>query len=669
MPHVFLLEAGFWGLPYGSLSRDLRDTPAAILAVFARERIQAGRARIWISAHRVGIVVDGIPESQPDQMTEIRGPKASVAYDFNRLPTPAARGFASAQGVELKDLAIRDVDGEKFLFARRGEKGKPVLEIIPRLIPAILAALPWSCRPWNTDAAFPQPPAYICALANDRVVPCTIDGVTSGRDTGLLEGGAFRKISVPSAVEYPGIMNGLALTPLPSDRQKIIESHFQSIVESGSTIRKEPRILDRIAFEVERPQPITISMTTEALKELPDTIYLQILGESPAYLPTESSRGGMLPRIIGFVEKRNLASNESEVRARDVARRMKFAADAWRDDLARPLDEWAAALRLLPHPSGTGTMYDAALNVSRMAQQLSRLPGMAAEIQESQLDRVILLSMSELCFSIVRKYPELSGALIAVVAEKQNIPAEIVSLIRDTAGFWAGRDVLPVDKTAIVCSLAGMLTKIRETPADVSRDFMADRVMNLLAVNNIYIDIIQIFGASDTSSARGIWLDALARKMHREGIDRRKFDWLVSDGGIDLVSILTAARAWKDGIPADSEQLRSLFMRLQQRLANSDTAELPYQPETAPEKALQTRLEKLEQPACISFVDIYEQLAGGRIDAEACLMDLPTSLDASLPDIRRRVSLLRRYSSQLRRLPFIAVAPRPQTTATSGGAT
>lgn len=666
MPHVFLLEAGFWGLPYGSLSRDLRDTPAAILAVFSRERIQAGRARLWISAHRVGIVVDGIPELQPDQMTEVRGPKASVAYDFNRLPTPAARGFASAQGVELKDLAIKDVDGEKFLFARRGEKGKPALDVIPRLISSILAALPWTARPWNADAAFPQPPAYICAMTDDRVVPCTIDGVTSGRDTGLLEGGVFRKISVPSAVEYAGIMNGLSLSPMPAERQKIIESHFQSIVESGSTIRKDPGILDHIAFEVERPQPIIINLEKESMNDLPDPIYLQVLGESPAYLPTESSRGGMLPRIIGFVEKRNLAANEADVRARDVARRMKSAANAWRDDLSRPLDEWTAGLRLLPHASGTGTMYDAALNVSRMAQQLSRLPGMAAEIQESQVDRVILLVMSEYCFSSVRKYPDLAGMLIGIVAEKQMIPAETVAIIRDTAGFWAGRDVIPGDRTAIVCSLAGMMTKMRELSADSNKNVIADKVINLLVSNNIYINIMRMFESSDTAAARGIWLDALTRKMQREGIDRRRFDWLISETGLDPVSILTAARSWKDGIPADSEQLKSLNARIQQRLANVEASELPYLPETQPEKALQARLEKLEQKSCLSYVEIFEHLVAARIDAEACMMDLPITLDMSQPDILRRVALLRRYAFQLRRLPFLAAPVRQQAAAAPG---
>ncbi len=667
LPHAFLLEAGFWGLPYGTLARDLRDAPAAVLSVFTRERIQAGRARIWVSAHRVGILIDGIPESQADQMTEIRGPKASVAYDFNRLPTPAARGFASAQGVELKDLVIRDVDGEKFLFARRGEKGRPSLDIIPKLIPAILAALPWTGRPWNDDAAFPQPPAYICALADEKIVSCSIDGVTSGRDTGLLEGGVFRKISVPSAVEYPGIMSGLGLTQLPADRQKIMESHFQSIVESGATVRKEPRILERIAFEVERPQPVVINLGDDAWIELPDSVYMQILADSPAYLPTESSRGGLLPKLIGFVEKRNLASNEADVRARDIERRMMAAADAWSMDLAKPLDEWAAGLRQMPQSTGTGTMYDAALNVSRMAQQLSRLPGLAAEIQESQVDRVILLAMSEYCFAIVRKYPELAGTLIAVVAERKGIPPETVSIVRDTAGFWAGRDVIPTDHTAIVCSLAGMLARLRDMSPESNRETIADRLLNLLITNDICIDIVQACGAADVAAARSFWLEALTRKMQREGMDRRKFEWLIPDGGIDPVSILTAARSWKDGVPADAEQLKSLLGRLQQRLALAGTSELPLPPETPPEKALHAKLELLENPACLSYIDLFEHLAGARIHAEACLMDLPTALDLSQPDIGRRVALLRRYTCQLRRLPFLGGAQKQQASATAGG--
>jgi len=276
--------------------------------------------------------------------------------------------------------------------------------------------------------------------------------------------------------------------------------------------------------------------------------------------------------------------------------------------------------------------------------------------------------MSEYCFSIVRKYPSLSGMLIPVVAERQGVAPETVAIIHDTAAFWAGRDVLPRDRTAIVCSLAGMFIRLREAASVLLKETVIDRLVALLDANDIYIDILDAGDSAEAAGPKELWLEALGRKMQREGLDRRKFEWLIPDAGLNPIAILAAARAWKDGLPAETEQLRSLLQRLQQRLKSIDATDLPYQPETPPEKSLQARLEKLELSSCLSYVEIFEHLGACRIDAEACLMDLPATIDATLPEMQRRVSLLRRYHQQLRRLPFLSSSSRPQTVASAGGA-
>jgi len=666
LPHAFLFEAGFWGLPFGALGRDFRDIPQLALGIFSRERLPAARARAWVSSRRIALLVDGIPDAQPDQTTEVRGPKASVAYDFNRLPTPAAHGFASAQGVESKDLFIKDVDGEKYLFARRGTKGKPVSELIPKLLPALIAAFPWNCRPWAPEMVFPQPPAYLCTLLDDRLLTCSVDGVTPGRDTGLLEGGVFRRISVPTAAEYPGIMNGLGLSQLPSDRQKLIESHFQSIVATGGTIRKERQLLDRITFEVERPQAVTLTLAEEVAGVLPEPVYLQILGESPAYLPIESSRGGMTTGIVGFVEKRGLSPNEIDVRTREVGARIRHATDLWKEDRSRPLDELAAGLRLLPTASGGGTLYDAALTISRKAQELRAMPGLAPEAQESLIDRVILLTMSEYGFATVRRFPALAGQMLPLVAEAQGLPAETVAILRDTAGCWAGREILPESRTALLCALAGLVSKLRSAATDQERELLADRIVGLLDARDVWVDIHRVTDLPETQVPKAIWREAIGRRLHREGLDIERFGWLVSGDRLDPASVLSAARSWKEGPPPETDLLRSLLQRLHSRLSTLSDSGLPYPAETAPEKALEARLEKLEHPLCLSLTGIYAELAAGRIEAEACLMDLPETL-AETPDVRRRVSLLQRFRRQIRRLPFLASAAKQAAPAAVGG--
>ena len=55
--------------------------------------------RAFATPRRLAVYVPALLESQPDQVEEMQGPPARVAYDANGQPTPAAAGFARKRGV------------------------------------------------------------------------------------------------------------------------------------------------------------------------------------------------------------------------------------------------------------------------------------------------------------------------------------------------------------------------------------------------------------------------------------------------------------------------------------------------------------------------------------------------------------------------------------------
>lgn len=72
---------------------------------------------------RITLYVRGLAESQADLSEEVRGPAVKAAFDAEGNPTKAAMGFAKGQGVDVKDLIVKDMPNGSYVFALKKAQG------------------------------------------------------------------------------------------------------------------------------------------------------------------------------------------------------------------------------------------------------------------------------------------------------------------------------------------------------------------------------------------------------------------------------------------------------------------------------------------------------------------------------------------------------------------
>jgi len=680
LPFALLLEAGFWGLAYGTLAREAKDIGPAVNELLIRERLSSTRIKIWISANRVAIVVEGLPENQPGVNTEVRGPKAALAYDFNRLPTQAAIGFASAQGVELKDLIIKELDGEKFLFAKRLEKGKSLADIISKTAGQIFSLFPWTSQPWTPGMIFPQPPAHICALLDDKLLNITIDGVLSGRETSIREGSLPKKINIPHALEYQRILSDLEVQALPADRQKLIESQFQAIAGTGATIRKDKNIIEKITFEVERPHPVNFSLPPETVN-LPTPIFLQILTASPAYLPFESTKGVFLPQVVGFIDKRHIGSNEPELRATELLKRFSQISQLWFEELKRPFEERAADLRFITNSEGTASLYEDALRISRRAHRINDLLNLGSN--EELIDKCVMIYFSEKSSKLLKYYPDLAGTLAMLSAETQGLSPDFIAGLKDLWATFPGREGIPTSPLGIAVTLSIWFDRLFYSA--INRDVAVDRILNILLSKQFGIDIFKTADISSPVEKIDVtqWIEIIIKRMTKESLDRKKMDWISELSEFNPVAVISTLKLFPDGPPKEAEILASLFEKIENQIAGGSTSgatfagentDVPF--ENTPSKGsvslpngltsggnttiasaytsgLESKIREIESLQAVDMKTLFEKLLDSRSEIDAVLSDIAKKPIVNAENIPNTIHLIKRLSGVMARLPFI----------------
>jgi glycyl-tRNA synthetase beta chain len=94
-------------------------------------------AGAFVTPRRLALVVEGLPERQPDITEEKKGPKVGA-------PEAAVAGFLKANDLASIDEAeVRETAKGPAYFAVRHVRGQPSEELLPGLLVEAIRACPW----------------------------------------------------------------------------------------------------------------------------------------------------------------------------------------------------------------------------------------------------------------------------------------------------------------------------------------------------------------------------------------------------------------------------------------------------------------------------------------------------------------------------------------------
>jgi glycyl-tRNA synthetase beta chain len=185
---TFLLEVGTEELPARFVDAALEQWRLRIPQSLTEQNLSSEKIVVYGTPRRLAVVINGLPERQPDQDIEFKGPSVQAAYKEGK-PTKAVEGFARSRHVNLADLEIRATEKGEFVFVRQTIPGRPTPEILSELALQWLLTLegPRLMRWGIGDLRFSRPIHWLIALWEDQLLPLQLQNgnltLQSGRSS------------------------------------------------------------------------------------------------------------------------------------------------------------------------------------------------------------------------------------------------------------------------------------------------------------------------------------------------------------------------------------------------------------------------------------------------------------------------------------------------------
>lgn len=383
-------------------------------------RLGHGRARSYGAPRRVAVLVEDVDERQADREVEVRGPSVAAAFDADGGgPTRAAAGFARSQGVAVEDLMRRETPAGEYVFARRIERGRPTAELLPALLPDVLAGLqfPRLMRWGRHDFAFVRPIRWLLCLFGSEPLQVRVAGLPEGLDepAGHSRGHRFLApgpVRVPAAAGYADALRQAGVIVDPAERERLIADRAAALAaEVGGTPDVQPDLLQELIWLAEHPVPVLGSFDERYLG-LPEPILTTSMRHHQRFIPVRRGPGGGL--AASFVAVRDGGGRDVGVVRRGyervLAARLADAEFFFAEDRRRPLADRAGELAGVTYHERLGTMADKARRLRHLGAWLSRRLGLSSD-EAALVDRAALLAKCDLITRVVREFPALQGVI------------------------------------------------------------------------------------------------------------------------------------------------------------------------------------------------------------------------------------------------------------------
>ncbi len=155
----------------------MQDRAAADLKRLVCDRLtEAGlnfdAAEAYATPRRLALVVDGLPQRQPDIIVERKGPRADA-------PDQAIEGFLKSVGLARDQVEERETPKGAVLFAVIEHTGADTADVLAGILPDAMGALPWpkSMRWGARDARWVRPLHGILGLFDGAVIGFSFCGL------------------------------------------------------------------------------------------------------------------------------------------------------------------------------------------------------------------------------------------------------------------------------------------------------------------------------------------------------------------------------------------------------------------------------------------------------------------------------------------------------------
>jgi glycyl-tRNA synthetase beta chain len=570
MARELLLEIGTEEIPARFLPPVLEEMAASFRKMMDTERIGVGEVLTWGTPRRLALVARGVGEAQAEVTQEIIGPPKAVAVDEAGQPTPAATGFAKAQGVTVADLVEVDTPRGIYLAVSKSTAGRPTAERLPELLPGFILNLsfPKSMRWGSETITFARPIHWILACFGGAVVNFQVGDVTSG---GVTYGHRFMApgaVEVADADTYVAALNAAKVIVDPAARGAMLADELnQAAAGVKGEVVPNPGLLEENTFLVEYPS-VVVGNFEDKFLALPDEVLITSMREHQRYFSLRGPDGKLLPHFIAV--NNTLTRNPDVVRQgheRVIRARLSDAMFFFQEDAKTPLAERVEALKGVVFHSLLGTSYEKMERFRELAVSLSRelAPG-----REEAVKRAATLCKADIVTEMVGEFPSLQGAMGRQYARLSGENPEVAEALFTHYLPRHADDDLPRDAVGALVGLADRLDNIcgcfgvglsptgTADPYGLRRHALA--VIRILRSQELHLDLVVAVAAalellkdkiSRTQEETALEvLDFFQTRLQHlllaEGLDHETITAVLAAGCRDVVEVAAKAKALEE---------------------------------------------------------------------------------------------------------------------------
>lgn len=528
-----LFEIGTEEIPAKFMPGILKQLKELAAAKMQELRIPFEDITVYGTPRRMAFIAGGVAETQADVVVEAKGPSVKIAY-VSGAPSKAAQGFARGQGVDVKDLVVRD----NYVYAVKHLAGQPVVELLPGLLMDILTSLsfPKTMRWADYEFRFVRPIRWMVALFGDQIIPVEICDVKSGKfsmghrfmqqslkaaaeSQGLLSAalskvgnkvysalaGVKGAVEIPSAGDYKKVMYDNFVMVDQDERRALILQQIKDLAaQNGGEAEINEDLLEEVNYLVEWPTALC-GKFEEKFLSLPKECIITPMREHQRYFPVLDEDGNLLNKFItvrnGGSEHLDIVTHGNE---RVLRARLSDAEFFFNEDRATKLEDRLEKLKTVSFQEGLGNMYDKSERLVKMAEMLRF--AINTPVDEEELRRCALLCKTDLVTGMVIEFTELQGVMGREYALLDGEKPEVATgIFEHYLPRFAG-DALPAttigrivgigDKLDNICATfsRGLAPTGSQDPYALRRQALG--VINILLDANYHISLAKIIAGT-----------------------------------------------------------------------------------------------------------------------------------------------------------------------------
>ncbi len=621
-----LLEILSEEIPARMQARAADDLKRLVSEKLAAAGLSFKDARAFVTPRRLALVVDGLPERQPDQKHEEKGPKVGS-------PDQAIQGFLRKIGRQNLDECEKRLVGKAetwfFVTLVAGQTAERVIaDVVSEAVDKF--AWPKSMRWGEVRERWVRPLHSVLCIFNGRVVAGSIgadaDEIQFGDTTVGHRFMAPARFAVTGFADYAAKLKAAKVLLDPAERRaKIAADATAAATKLGVKLRDDPGLLDEVTGLVEWPV-VYAGAIDEKFMDVPAEVLVTSMRAHQKYFATLGADGSLARHFVVVANmettdggKMVVAGNERVLRAR-----LSDAKFFWDQDRKIRLEARLPALAQRVFHAKLGTMAEKVARLEALAEVIA--PSVGASMADAV--RAAKLAKADLSSGMVGEFPELQGVMGRYYARHDGESETVAAAIRAHYQPLGPGDECPSAPVSVTVALAEKIDtlagfwKIDEKPTGSKDPFALRRaalgVIRLIVENGLRVKLLPVFAkalsfhGSDKEAALagdllGFFADRLKVTLKEKGVRHDLIDAVFALGNEDdlvrllaRVDALAAFLKTDDGANLQAAAKRaSNILAIETKKDGHSFDEMPDDKrlDQAEEKALAGRLSDVEKAA------------------------------------------------------------------------